>query len=664
MPLWTQVEMQQGFQMLENGQFAEAEVFFADVIKDAPENKTAQLCYGRALGLNSSPSAAVEHFNWMEEKYPGDSEIRINKAEAFLWSNQSGEALKLFKELYNADSTNFAITLGYANTLSIEKSYAKALEMINRALQINDNPQALISKKYILLGLSEDAKNKEDYTKAHSYLDTIETDRINDREVLLSRGTLYLIQENYNEAHAIYKKMLDYQIDFSDAALGVSYTSMILNDRAESIEWAERVLLTAQSNKDTLLMQRSSISLINALGADKEFKQAFETLSRWEEILGSNMEFTMAKIRLTFWKGEINKAISRYQELLEVYPDHYGLRVGIAEVLYADQKHKEAISQLNHIIEIYPQKRDARILRNRILNASKPIIVTNVNHMKDNGGNQSREYTARFQFNNHSSISPFIQLNSKSTQQNQEALTANRTDLRGGILYNPNSRFHLDAFLGLQRSSSFLSENLKNTLVALNLSVKPLVNHSIGFSIESNSLDYNAEMIRSNTRVWKFSGNYFTTIANQWGIYIQGGRSSFSDQNSNHWAFMSFYYQFKKLKGWKSGLNMSYTGFEIANKDLYFSPEKFMSGEIFIQYQKPFITNQRLSFMAECAIGVQGNNNTPWQRTFRWSSALVYKLNPWIETRASLMGSNSATENASGYAYQAFNLSFHFLLGN
>ncbi len=44
--------MQEGFTYLETGKYPEAESFFETVLKEYPENKTARLCYGRAIGLN------------------------------------------------------------------------------------------------------------------------------------------------------------------------------------------------------------------------------------------------------------------------------------------------------------------------------------------------------------------------------------------------------------------------------------------------------------------------------------------------------------------------------------------------------------------------------------------------------------------------------------
>ena len=54
--------MTEGFQLLETGKFENAEQFFQKVLVDYPNNKTANLCYGRAVGLNGNSIKAVAIF--------------------------------------------------------------------------------------------------------------------------------------------------------------------------------------------------------------------------------------------------------------------------------------------------------------------------------------------------------------------------------------------------------------------------------------------------------------------------------------------------------------------------------------------------------------------------------------------------------------------------
>ena len=44
--------MEEGYSYLETGKYAKAETFFETILNNYPKNKTAKLCYGRAVGLN------------------------------------------------------------------------------------------------------------------------------------------------------------------------------------------------------------------------------------------------------------------------------------------------------------------------------------------------------------------------------------------------------------------------------------------------------------------------------------------------------------------------------------------------------------------------------------------------------------------------------------
>ena len=61
--LRAQSDMTKGFGMLEKGNFQEAELFFGEYLKTEPDNKTAKLCYGRAVGLSGEPEKATNLFS-------------------------------------------------------------------------------------------------------------------------------------------------------------------------------------------------------------------------------------------------------------------------------------------------------------------------------------------------------------------------------------------------------------------------------------------------------------------------------------------------------------------------------------------------------------------------------------------------------------------------
>ncbi len=119
--------MQEGFTNLEKGEFDKAEVFFTTILKDYPNNKTARLCYARAVGLNKQPEKALMLFTTLRTEYPDDLEIKLNYAESLLWNKNYTDAKVFYSTLVAENPTNFVAHLGYANTLSNLKEFKDAL---------------------------------------------------------------------------------------------------------------------------------------------------------------------------------------------------------------------------------------------------------------------------------------------------------------------------------------------------------------------------------------------------------------------------------------------------------------------------------------------------------------------------------------------------------
>ena len=101
-------DMNKGFSNLEKGEFAQAEVFFENILKEYPNNKTARLCYARAIGLNKKDKKALAIFIGLKKEYPGDLEIELNYAEALLWNKKFDEAKVFYSTLVEKNPTNFS----------------------------------------------------------------------------------------------------------------------------------------------------------------------------------------------------------------------------------------------------------------------------------------------------------------------------------------------------------------------------------------------------------------------------------------------------------------------------------------------------------------------------------------------------------------------------
>ena len=76
-------DMQQGFELLNSGSFQEASVFFEEVLDQYPQNKTANICYGRAIGLIGESSKAIVLFLDLKKRHPSDTEVDLYRKGVF-----------------------------------------------------------------------------------------------------------------------------------------------------------------------------------------------------------------------------------------------------------------------------------------------------------------------------------------------------------------------------------------------------------------------------------------------------------------------------------------------------------------------------------------------------------------------------------------------------
>jgi|GEM_PF-6450379 len=154
---YAQAPINKGFLLLENGDFSEAEVFFESFVKTDSLNKTAILCYGRAVGLNGNPQKAKEIFDKLLSDDSKNLEFLINYAEALLWNKEYTIALLKYLELEKSYPNNPIVQLGLANTYSNLKQYKNAINHYNGGIAIDNKILGL----YIGLAYTHRANNQD-----------------------------------------------------------------------------------------------------------------------------------------------------------------------------------------------------------------------------------------------------------------------------------------------------------------------------------------------------------------------------------------------------------------------------------------------------------------------------------------------------------------------
>ena len=167
--LYGQESMQEGFELLESGSYAEAELFFSDYL--SPENKTGRICHARAIGLGGQPLTALESFRQLVIDFPEDVEVLLNVAEAYMWNKQPKQAIPIYAELLEANPQLFVANFGYANAHAALHENEVAIQYMEKALSIEPyNEAALHSNKYIMIARAYELYKNGQYEQADVHL--------------------------------------------------------------------------------------------------------------------------------------------------------------------------------------------------------------------------------------------------------------------------------------------------------------------------------------------------------------------------------------------------------------------------------------------------------------------------------------------------------------
>ncbi len=655
-------EMQEGFTKLENGQFAEAEIFFKDILKDYPENKTAKLCYARAVGLHNDPLEAKNLFSDLLKDYPNDLEVQLNFAESLLWNQDYENARSYYEKLIDKNPDNFGALLGYANTLSNLKEYSKASETISQALLVSpDNPSAMISRKYIRLGYANQFQQERAYEMAHQLLDENLQDFPADKESLLNKANIYLIQKNADAAKSVYSELA---LNLNDSILafnGISLASHIDGKEQEALDFAERALEISRKSEDSIHVLETQERYTQALIWNGQYKLAKKFIENLNSEYGQNTRILALKATLGMYTGDFKQSIDSYQRILEIDSASFDGDLGIANAYFARGEAKKAKQAAENTLDFYKNQQDAEQFLQKLNNTYSPILEENLSYSFDNGNNTAVASRTAVHLN----FNPDLQFHGaytyRKTQNKVTNMEANSNQVDIGLGWRLSPILKMRGAGGFVKASS-PETDYTSAVGEVAAQIKPFTRDDLEIGFRKDIQDFNAELLNrqiSANHIF-LNNNYSTTYGLGW--YLQYLHTEQSDENSRDLLFTSIYYSFLKKPLLKGGVNYQFITFKDQMPAVYFSPEKFQAVELFLNLLGND-SNSKFSYDLTAAAGDQFIESDPKQSTYRLQGRIGYHIGSRFQ--ASLYGnhSNIASATAAGFTYTEFglNLKWTFL---
>ena len=654
-------DMSEGFSNLEKGEFDRAEVFFSAILKEYPTNKTARLCYARALGLNKQPEKALSLFIDLDIEFPDDLEIKLNYAESLLWNKKFDEAKAFYTKLVNENPTDFVANLGFANTLSNLKEFKEALSAVNKALEISPrNGGALVSRKYIKLGYANEMVVTKKYSIAESFYDEILMDFPNDKETLLNKANLYLITKDFVKGREVNNLLANLS-----PVLALNKLSLIEHlegKDSKALDVSEKAIEMVQGDSDTILLKQTQERYVQALIWNKKYKAAEIKINNLNKDYSNQNWLLALSATLAIYKSEFNESIHFYKKILKNDPKSFDGNLGIANAYYASGQIDKAYEAVYTTLEIFENQHDAMNFLRKLNEEHSLNVTEKLCYSFDNGNNTA--YTSRTNVTIPLSTKWFVNATYqyRKTENTVLKISANANDYLLGATYKFHPKINVNIDAGIT-SAKAVTRNYTEGLLNTYFKIKPLKLQDLEVGYKRDLQNFNTDLVDKQISANNYYFNYNVGSNYNLGWFTQYFHTTQSDDNIRNLLFTSLYYQFLAEPVLKGGLNYQYISFKDQVPTVYFSPSKFTAYEIFVETLKSEQLAEANSWFyhLNVATGFQFIEDFDKQWTYRVQAKLGYKFSDQLLANIYGLKSNIASAAVSGFTYTEFGFRLKWL---
>tara|TARA_R110002049_G_scaffold212459_1_gene383562 strand:- start:90274 stop:92334 length:2061 start_codon:yes stop_codon:yes gene_type:complete len=654
-----QDDLSAGFELLETGKFEQAETFFENYLKTKPDNKTAQLCYARAVGLSGEPQKATGLFANLLNDYPDDFEVQINYNESYLWAKEYEKAKPLYQEMVRSYPDKFGALLGYANTLSNLKEYKQALTWIEKAIALEpNNKSAKVSRKYMKLGYANQFVSNQNYRKGEVLLQEIFTDFPEDKDALLNLANLYLITKNASKAKATYGRYALTPKDSVTALNGIALAAHIDENDKEALKVATLSKNRVSQFKDSILTERTYDRYIQALIWNRKYGKAKAQIDSLSKLYPNKNWLFALKATFGLYTGNPKYSIKNYNAILKNDSTSFDGNLGSANAYFASDRIIPAYKAAYKTLKIYKNQKDANGFIEKLNVQFTPGIEEHAAYTFDNGNNIALFTNTSVDVPLSTKFRTTLSYLYRTTKNTVTLNKANSHVIVAGMQYKLFPKTTLKTVLGLN-NSRFMADAYTQPVLEAKLALQPfkLQNLEVGYQREVQN--FNADLIEREIVMNHYGLNYNLGTNFNLGWYTQMMYTQQSDANIRNLLFTSLYYNLLRKPALKMGLNYQYISFADQLPTIYFSPEKYQAVEIFADIRGKISKNT--NYMASAATGFQQVEEDPNTTIFRAEAKLQHQFSKRLSGNLYGKYSNIASATAAGFEFTEIGIKLKWL---
>ncbi len=662
-------DMKEGFTYLETGKYKEAESFFKKTLKTYPTNKTARLCYGRATGLNGKAIEAVKLFTNLLKDYPTDFEVKLNYAESLLWSKNYPDAKVYYQTLLKENDKSFAALLGYANTLSNLKEFEDALITVDKALVVlPGNPNALVSKKYMRLGLANTKVTDQKYDEAETILKENFTSFKDDKETLLNLANLYLISKQIEKALKTYDVIGKIPGNKLGSLIGISLVHHLNSDDKTALIFSKKALASVNKETPKAIKNQAIERFVQALIWNKKFSLADKKINKLFETRKETENWMLSlRATLNVYKSDFKKSLKDYNLILEKDSASFDGNLGKANVLKASGYINEAYKSAENTLMFYEKQKDATNFIKQLDLSYTPFVDTKYSYSFDNGDNEADAYDVKTEIPFSTKFKLLANYNYRTTSNPNTDLKATTNNLTLGASYQLLNNLILKGSFGVTSSDSEES-NYDQFLVDISVNIKPFKLQNLELGYKRDIQNFNAALLNEEIVQNNLILNYSLNTNFNLGWFTQYYYTFQSDENARNLLFTSLYYNILAKPSIKGGINYQNLSFKNQVPSTYFSPSKFNAVEVFVNLIKDETAakNKEWFYGLTAATGLQYIEDDDGLSTYRVQANLGFKFSERALINLYGLQSNIASAVANtgsnGFTYTEFGLRFKWVI--
>ena len=573
-------DMSKGFALLEKGNFKEASVFFEQILKEFPENQTAQICYGRAVGLSGDAPKGLQVFEKLYAQHPENPEVLLNLGEAHLWNKDAEGAIKIYSKIFEKDSTHFLAALSIANSYSSIKEYDSAWVYIQKAEKLQPtNESAQISKKFIILGLANEfASEKNEYDRALELIGmNLERDSL-DQHSLSLKATVFLIAGRFQESYDTYSKIKDEIASLK----GQSVAFHLLGEDEKALSKSEEALRLALERNEEPTLTQTQTHYISALLWNNEVEKGRQVADSLASIKPNDPELIASQAEVAIYEADFIKGASKYSDYLRHVPKSFKGNLGKADAMHALGVDTEAYQLAFRTFDYFPGQKDV----NNFIQKLNAIHSPKVDGVYVYGRSSDDSFHHGFKLGSSLSLSPLFSSAFLYEWTQYTSAIGTSTINESARLTNArqiNKVLKVSASLGLIKITGGepANTNYRSDFdVLADIWVSKSQKLTVGYQNEVQSFNQALLQQNLNTQHIVLKNSFFWKLKNL-GWYSEAYRSFFSDGNARNLVFTSLYKNLTPKPAIKSGLNYLIMTFQESKPTLYFSPSLYQQLEAF-----------------------------------------------------------------------------------